>query len=161
MTAFHHFVLGMIHRLVGLTILSTFPALLLGQETPAQVWRAMGSTHQRVYLMGIVDGAIIAQAQSGVFLGDSTARRWLKQSPDKDEPIDSALATSLRRFTSANANAVTEMVTRIYDDPANGCLSWPVAVIVSIERLNGASKERLDQALNAARKLTATECSVR
>jgi hypothetical protein len=120
------------------------------------------ATHRRLYIMGVVDGVFAARLESVRFFDDSTVKRlWLKQPPNARVSIDTAFALVLKPFAAANIDAVAETVTNLYGDPANSCLSWLTVVTIAIERLNGASTERLEGLLTSGRRHETEICRAR
>jgi hypothetical protein len=133
------------------------------QPTPAEVWRTMPDPSlRRLYVMGIIDGVVLAQIQAHRFFSDTTVRRaWLKQPPDSRIPIDTVFALILKQFVTANVGAVVEVMGKLYEEPANSCLAWSTVALVSIERLNGVSLAAQEDQLAKLRQVSAASCKPR
>lgn len=133
------------------------------QGTPAQAWRELDpGTHRRLYVMGIIDGISLAQIQAGRLFADSAVKRaWLKQPPNAKYPIDSALAVLVHGYKTANVDAVVETMTKLYDEPANSCLSWYAVTMLAVERLNGMTASQQEDETAKLRRVSAEICKPR
>jgi hypothetical protein len=105
-----------------------------------EAWRTLTAADRTIYLEGVVVGAMLTETVVLESLATATERQAM-----------SRWTGILADVTDAEKDAVVQLMTRLYSDAANACISMPGMVFLAFRRIKGLSEADLTELLKSAR----------
>lgn len=148
---------GFIYLIIILFIFSP----ILGQ-TPGQEWLDSSKTTREAFIFGFQQGTNIAIWNITLSLSreiEDMHEINQAQITQKQASILNAALAKIRKEAGGQfgVEPVADMITALYNDPANTFIKWPIMIHIAVMKLSGISQNEINKTLETARKASAPE----
>ena len=109
-------------------------------SSPGAIWGQLDVTGQMAYVRGFIDGAMAAEVlvDQSVRQAGETGAIFVPGTEDRfRDAVNRRLQDVISGTMPAQMQPLVDVITRVYADPANGCIPFYSVTYLSLSRIRG------------------------